>query len=150
MGRCVFCGGASHMHVHHIDGDHENNDPGNLAPLCVRCHRVVERYYGAASPEEFAAHIDAAQRRVASGQEPWPNWPEDTGVEDLPLFSPRPLDFVPHREQNFPGVAPSQSRIWRRTPGGREWHVSVRRPQRCSAAWSAVGWAWRRWAARSG
>ena len=64
--RCRFCGGGSHLHVHHIDGHHENNDPDNLARLCVRCHRVVTRYYAAADADEFAAVAAEAQRRVAS------------------------------------------------------------------------------------
>jgi 5-methylcytosine-specific restriction endonuclease McrA len=28
------------MDVHHIDGNHENNDPANLTTLCANCHRL--------------------------------------------------------------------------------------------------------------
>ena len=29
------------LDVHHIDGDHQNNDPTNLTTLCANCHRLV-------------------------------------------------------------------------------------------------------------
>lgn len=29
------------LDVHHVDGDHNNNDPANLATLCSNCHRLV-------------------------------------------------------------------------------------------------------------
>ncbi len=28
------------MDVDHVDGDHENNDPSNLRPICKDCHGV--------------------------------------------------------------------------------------------------------------
>lgn len=31
------------LHVHHIDGDKLNNDPGNLISLCAGCHRQRHR-----------------------------------------------------------------------------------------------------------
>ena len=31
------------LDVHHKDGDHFNNAPGNLQTLCANCHRLVER-----------------------------------------------------------------------------------------------------------
>lgn len=36
-------------HFHHVDGDPSNNDPGNVALLCVRCHDS-RHSKGAASP----------------------------------------------------------------------------------------------------
>lgn len=39
--RCVRCGYDRHistLHVHHLDGNHENDDPGNLIVLCANCH----------------------------------------------------------------------------------------------------------------
>lgn len=34
---CAICGTANPQ-VHHIDGDHSNNDALNLLPLCPNCH----------------------------------------------------------------------------------------------------------------
>ena len=40
--RCPGCGrgreSAGSFHVHHLDGDKQNNDPNNLVGLCPRCH----------------------------------------------------------------------------------------------------------------
>lgn len=41
---CSICGEPYKprmIHIHHIDTDHNNNDPDNLVPLCVRCHKLV-------------------------------------------------------------------------------------------------------------
>lgn len=35
---CWACGNAPATDIHHIDGNHDNNDPVNLAPWCKRCH----------------------------------------------------------------------------------------------------------------
>jgi len=32
-----------HLHVHHIDADKTNNDPGNLISLCDECHQERHR-----------------------------------------------------------------------------------------------------------
>jgi hypothetical protein len=40
--RCGFCGHIgvpASLEIHHIDGNHENNNPDNLLVLCVNCHR---------------------------------------------------------------------------------------------------------------
>lgn len=34
---CAICGTANPQ-IHHIDGDHSNNDPLDLLPLCPNCH----------------------------------------------------------------------------------------------------------------
>lgn len=38
---CEVCGATENIHIHHIDGDDENNDIENLIPLCGSCHRKV-------------------------------------------------------------------------------------------------------------
>ena len=42
---CERCGfipeHACQLDVHHIDGNHHNNDPGNLKTLCANCHRLI-------------------------------------------------------------------------------------------------------------
>lgn len=37
-GACEHCGGSSYLHVHHKDENPLNNDPSNLATLCMSCH----------------------------------------------------------------------------------------------------------------
>lgn len=37
--QCVFCSlRTRHAEVHHLDGDHANNDPSNYATACFLCH----------------------------------------------------------------------------------------------------------------
>jgi hypothetical protein len=39
---CGFCGKHPHMHsleIHHMNGDHSDNDLNNLVYLCTECHR---------------------------------------------------------------------------------------------------------------
>lgn len=37
--KCARCGATEgRIDVHHIDGDHQNNDPKNLQYLCWKCH----------------------------------------------------------------------------------------------------------------
>ncbi len=37
-GACEACGAVDELHVHHVDGDHSNNEPVNLQTLCEKCH----------------------------------------------------------------------------------------------------------------
>lgn len=43
---CGFCGKpcTTNVEIHHIDGDHTNNDPDNLIPVCFDCHGELPRY----------------------------------------------------------------------------------------------------------
>lgn len=49
---CELCGfkavDACQLDVHHLDGNHHNNDPNNLKTLCSNCHRLEHKY----TPEE--------------------------------------------------------------------------------------------------
>lgn len=38
---CFLCGWDRIVDVHHIDGNHKNNDPKNLVPLCPNHHREI-------------------------------------------------------------------------------------------------------------
>ena len=38
---CAICGFDKVVAVHHIDSDHENNDPMNLIPLCPNHHEMA-------------------------------------------------------------------------------------------------------------
>jgi deoxycytidylate deaminase len=38
---CVICASVENLQVHHIDGDHLNDDLDNLTTLCVRCHNLA-------------------------------------------------------------------------------------------------------------
>jgi len=38
---CEECGQKDHLHVHHVDENHHNNDPSNLKTLCPRCHKLA-------------------------------------------------------------------------------------------------------------
>lgn len=44
---CEDCGfvpkDPCQLDVHHIDGNHSNNDPLNLKTLCANCHRLHHR-----------------------------------------------------------------------------------------------------------
>jgi hypothetical protein len=39
---CHICGYDVVVHIHHIDGNHKNNVPENLIPLCPNHHYEVE------------------------------------------------------------------------------------------------------------
>lgn len=42
------------LDVHHIDGNHHNNDPNNLETLCANCHRL-EHFRQKETPPAFTA-----------------------------------------------------------------------------------------------
>lgn len=39
--RCELCNATEDIIAHHIDGDRENNDLDNLAPVCRSCHGKI-------------------------------------------------------------------------------------------------------------
>ncbi len=38
---CIICGEKNIVEVHHFDGNHENDDPKNLIPLCSTHHKYI-------------------------------------------------------------------------------------------------------------
>lgn len=38
---CYNCGEHQATDCHHLNGDHQNNNPANLAPWCKRCHNTA-------------------------------------------------------------------------------------------------------------
>ena len=42
-GKCVCCGYDEVLDLHHIDGNHNNNDPSNHGVLCPNCHAKIHR-----------------------------------------------------------------------------------------------------------
>lgn len=42
---CVVCGEDKIVAVHHYDENHDNNEPGNLVPLCPTHHQYVHSKY---------------------------------------------------------------------------------------------------------
>lgn len=79
-GRCHFCdvafGSGEQYEVHHLDGDHTNEDPANLVPACVLCHApfhldlVARRWKDRAGyiiflPEVSQAHLNNLLQVIA-------------------------------------------------------------------------------------
>ena len=52
--QCIVCGFDKIIDAHHVDMDHNNNDPNNLVPLCPNHHRLVHSRW----QEEVQPHID--------------------------------------------------------------------------------------------
>ncbi len=38
---CFVCLAGDDLQVHHLDGNHDNNSPGNRVDLCQRCHSAL-------------------------------------------------------------------------------------------------------------
>ncbi len=43
--KCCVCPWDINIEVHHLDGDHKNDDQKNLVPLCANHHHMVESRY---------------------------------------------------------------------------------------------------------
>lgn len=43
--RCIHCGSAEEVKIHHMDGDHDHARRDNYVPLCQSCH--VQLHKGA-------------------------------------------------------------------------------------------------------
>lgn len=54
--KCFFCGLKGRLHVHHKDGNHNNNDLENLMWVCAKCHNTKAHHY---SRNELGRYIGA-------------------------------------------------------------------------------------------
>jgi len=43
---CLQCGAIGDLHQHHLDWNHDNNDPSNVVLLCETCHTFIHRDSG--------------------------------------------------------------------------------------------------------
>ncbi len=43
--KCIVCGEENIVAAHHVDEDHENNEPENLVPLCPTHYQYVHSQY---------------------------------------------------------------------------------------------------------
>ena len=66
--------------IHHIDGDHTNNDPANLAAAHVFCHTSYH-----ATGRVMSMESSERKRRAATTKAPCP----DCGVEYNPIWMTR-------------------------------------------------------------
>lgn len=61
--KCVVCGFDKVVAIHHIDENRQNNDPGNLIPLCPNHHEMVHSKW----KNEVQPFIDKWQKEWAVG-----------------------------------------------------------------------------------
>lgn len=70
---CEGCGSTKQLHVHHVDGRPENNDPTNLQTLCVFCHNFLH-----ATAERLGWTIPGRLPELTPQGYP-PTWAEPSG-----------------------------------------------------------------------
>lgn len=65
---------GSRLDMHHLDGDHENNDPKNGVLLCRYCHGTVARHLAWRPSHRWPGNMKKstrAKRRREFGVYPW-------------------------------------------------------------------------------
>jgi len=88
MGICKKCGATGKIHVHHIDSNHDNNEPTNLAELCPRCHireHVPQRLARNKAKRESSPYyrIDQSKPGWSKGM----SWDELLSARDYPSIN---------------------------------------------------------------
>ena len=63
--RCEGCGAKANLGVHHRDFDHYNDDPGNLAVMCISCHMSLHK------TEYWTARREGRAPRLSNGPVSW-------------------------------------------------------------------------------
>ena len=71
-GQCAACGGrpgdaGDRLEVHHVDNNHANNAPANLAALCRYCHAVFHAGFHAQRGRGIASRWWLADRPLPAG-----------------------------------------------------------------------------------
>ncbi len=103
---CHICDDEEEIVVHHIDGNRENNDLGNLMPVCKSCHQRI--HGGSEGYEEWYEKLDskrditflqreAEQRPFYARPEAWQEYHEV-------------IDFEVKRELHRRGIRDVQER----------------------------------------
>jgi len=58
---CIICGENRIIAVHHYDGNHKNNDPKNLIPLCPTHHQYFHSKHRHLIEEKISEYVNSQQ-----------------------------------------------------------------------------------------
>lgn len=61
--KCCVCGEEKIVAVHHYDGNHNNNEPSNLVPLCPTHHCYIHSKYKDKIIDKVNAYVEAFKRK---------------------------------------------------------------------------------------
>lgn len=61
---CIICGEKLIVEVHHYNGDHENNEPVNLVPLCPTHHQYWHSRYRHLIQDRVDAYVVLSKLRL--------------------------------------------------------------------------------------
>lgn len=60
--KCIVCEETNIVSVHHFDGNHTNNDPKNLVPLCPTHHQYVHSHFYVLIKEAIEEYVSSFQK----------------------------------------------------------------------------------------
>jgi hypothetical protein len=78
---CNVCGGNEKLHVHHINGDRDDNRLENLIPLCQNCHHKVH------CEKEPPRKIKRLQDKLPDGSLRFSTTNRDADMTSIPIES---------------------------------------------------------------
>lgn len=61
--KCCVCGEEKIVAVHHYDGNHNNNEPSNLVPLCPTHHQYIHSRYKDEIIDKVDAYVKAFKNK---------------------------------------------------------------------------------------
>lgn len=61
--KCCVCGEEKIIAVHHYDGNHNNNEPSNLVPLCPTHHCYIHSKYKDEIIDKVNAYVEAFKNK---------------------------------------------------------------------------------------